>query len=453
MKSISLREIQSRSESKESFNTIHYVLDRITLSKAFQRLGGKTQIFPAGSHDHVQNRLTHTLCVTNISRFMARRLRLNELISEVIALSHDIGHTPFGHAGERVINQVMNGCLLDGATEENIKGGSSSCGLGFKHNLQSAYLCIELENILKKQNANATDYSIYRILYGIINHSDVNWDECKNIKAYEKSSMCKCSLSHYNDVKKAIRADSYTIESELVAIADEIAQRQHDILDAYYMRIMSFEEIKKLIKPVFNVTESILNDEYKICKEGQHKAILKLSLLLANAYITNIITTSREYMKSNYDNMMPNQIEILRKLKPIRMSNELREIDENIVKSKLMTTVLNSHYVQRLDGVADYVIRKLYAAYLENPMQLYDPSIVTIMNRYNKAIHKPNKYSYDLKDKIGKARKDMQDCQKQDSPDFKGVLLRGITDHIAGMTDAYALNEYKQLYGHEFTRM
>jgi len=433
----------------EKLNSIHFVLDRIAINKAYHRLAGKTQIFSANSHDHVQNRLTHTLTVANISRFIARVLGLDELHSEVIALCHDIGHTPFGHAGERFINRVMNGCggIVN---KESISNSEASLGFGFKHNLQSAHLCTKLEDVFDGKNRANHNYSTARILYGVISHSSVTWDNCLSINNHTNGEKCHgCSLSFYNSIKKVIRADNYIVEAEVVAMADEIAQRQHDILDAYYMKLMSFREIKELIKPIVEKASTSVRRSYDRCKEGEHKAILELSRCLAGAYIENVVETSMENLRALKGTTIQNNIAELRNANPIKMTHELTRIDENIVKATLKTTVLNSHHVQRLDGVAEYVIRKLYQAYLENPMQLYDPTIITILKRYKELIGEEDTYKYDIKKSIGEARRDLMEFHKKRNDGFIAILLRGITDHIAGMTDAFAIKEYRQLYGQE----
>ena len=100
--------------------------DKIIHSKAFRRLKHKTQVFVAPEGDHFRTRLTHTLEVAQIARTVARALRLNEDLTEAMALGHDIGHTPFGHAGERALSEICPG--------------------GFKHNMQSLRVCELLEN-------------------------------------------------------------------------------------------------------------------------------------------------------------------------------------------------------------------------------------------------------------------------------------------------------------------
>ncbi len=148
--------------------------DRIIHSKAFRRLKHKTQVFLRPTGDHYRTRLTHTLEVSQISRTIARCLFLNEDLTEAIALGHDLGHTPFGHAGERVLNDI--------------------CPFEFRHNEQSVRVCTDLE-----KNGNGLNLT-YEVLDGI---------------------LCHTGKKH---------AD--TLEGQIVRIADKIAYINHDIDDA-----------------------------------------------------------------------------------------------------------------------------------------------------------------------------------------------------------------------------
>lgn len=116
--------------------------DRILFSKEFRRLNGKTQVFVNGFDDHVRNRLTHTLEVSQISQTIAKYLGLNLTLAEAISLSHDVGHTPFGHVGERALNQFTNNC----ESYDNFKIEDPT-QLGFKHNWQGVKVVSSLERI------------------------------------------------------------------------------------------------------------------------------------------------------------------------------------------------------------------------------------------------------------------------------------------------------------------
>ena len=157
--------------------------DRILHSKAFRRLKHKTQVFISPAGDHYRTRMTHTLEVSQIARTIARALTLNEDLTEAIALGHDLGHTPFGHTGEEVLNDLLPG--------------------GFKHNEQSLRIVEILEDL------NLTEET----LDGILNHTG--------------------------------KTDPYTLEGQIVKIADRIAYLNHDIDDAQRAGIIKETDLPK----------------------------------------------------------------------------------------------------------------------------------------------------------------------------------------------------------------
>ncbi len=158
--------------------------DRITHSKAFRRLKHKTQVFISPEGDHYRTRLTHTLEVSQIARTVARALQLNEDLCEAIALGHDLGHTPFGHAGETALNEVFNE--------------------GFKHNEQSLRIVELLED---GRGLNLT----LEVRDGILNHTG--------------------------------NQNPFTLEGQIVKIADRIAYINHDIDDALRAGILKNEDL------------------------------------------------------------------------------------------------------------------------------------------------------------------------------------------------------------------
>lgn len=164
--------------------------DRIIHSKAFRRLKHKTQVFLSPESDHYRTRLTHTLEVSQIARTLARALRLNEDLTEAIALGHDLGHTPFGHAGERALNDIMP--------------------FDFTHFDQSVRVCEVLEKEGKGLNLTA------EVLDGIKHHTRGEW--------------------------------AHTLEGKLVRFADRIAYINHDIDDAVRAGVISNEDIPKEIR-------------------------------------------------------------------------------------------------------------------------------------------------------------------------------------------------------------
>ncbi|MBP5353723.1 MAG: deoxyguanosinetriphosphate triphosphohydrolase [Lachnospiraceae bacterium] len=159
--------------------------DRIIHSKSFRRLKDKTQVFLTPDGDHYRTRMTHTLEVSQIARSISKALLLNEDLTEAIALGHDLGHTPFGHAGERALNRA--------------------CPLGFEHNVQS----LRVVNILEKdgRGLNLTK----EVLDGILNHQT--------------------------------EGHPFTLEGRVVQLADKMAYVNHDIDDAIRGHIIREEDI------------------------------------------------------------------------------------------------------------------------------------------------------------------------------------------------------------------
>lgn len=160
--------------------------DRILHSKAFRRLKHKTQVFLSPEGDHYRTRLTHTLEVSQIARTMARALRMNEDLTEAIALGHDLGHTPFGHAGERTLQTLMNG--------------------GFQHYEQSVRVVTKLEPL------NLT----YEVLDGIDRHTAGDW--------------------------------AATNEGKLVRLADRIAYINHDMDDAIRAGVLTERDVPETLR-------------------------------------------------------------------------------------------------------------------------------------------------------------------------------------------------------------
>lgn len=170
--------------------------DRIIHSKSFRRLMHKTQCFLSPEGDHYRTRLTHTLEVSQIARTIARSLRLNEDLTEAAALGHDLGHTPFGHAGERILDSL--------------------CSVGFKHNEQS----LRVVDVLEKEGSGLN-------------------------LTYEVRNAIVC---HTGKVKAS------TLEGQIIKFADRIAYINHDIDDAVRAGVLTNDDIPKALKDVLGDT-------------------------------------------------------------------------------------------------------------------------------------------------------------------------------------------------------
>ena len=217
--------------------------DRIIHSKAFRRLIHKTQVFLAPEDDHYRTRLTHTLEVAQVARTAARMLQYNEDLTEAIALGHDLGHTPFGHAGESVLNHIHPG--------------------GFAHNEQSLRTVDRIEDASRRRGLNLT----YEVRDGILNHR--------------------------GPVAPA------TLEGQIVKISDRIAYVNHDIDDAIRSRIICFEDLPTEEIRVLGSTHSdrINNLIVDLCRYSEGKETVSLSPEFSEA-----LTSLRAFMFRNVYN-------------------------------------------------------------------------------------------------------------------------------------------------------
>ena len=223
--------------------------DRIIYSKAFRRLKYKTQFFLAPFGDHYRTRLTHTLEVTQIARTIARALRLNEDLTEAIALGHDLGHAPFGHAGERALQSI--------------------CPHGFQHDMQSLRVVEKLE---RRRGLNLTQ----EVLDGIVNHRT--------------------------------GSNPSTLEGKIVRISDKVAYINHDIDDSIRAGILSEEDLPKSIVDllgrsskerinnlVVNIIRMSSNENHIILDKEFEKALSDLKeYMFVNLYMNDYAKEEEE---------------------------------------------------------------------------------------------------------------------------------------------------------------
>lgn len=244
--------------------------DRIIHSKSFRRLKDKTQVFLSPDGDHYRTRMTHTLEVSQTARTIAKALRLNEDLTEAIALGHDLGHTPFGHAGERALAKV--------------------CPLGFKHNEQS----IRTVDILEKdgQGINLT----YEVRDGILNHQMSCMPSTLEGKIVRLSD--KIAYIHH-DMDDAIRAGIITEDDVPQSISSIIGRSCNDRLDAFIHDIVNYSEDKNDISMSPDVADAMKKMrefmfdrvyENKIAKSQEGKA-------------ERLIETLYEYYSDNIDQL------------------------------------------------------------------------------------------------------------------------------------------------------
>jgi len=266
--------------------------DRIIHSKAFRRLKHKTQVFLAPEGDHYRTRLTHTLEVSQISRTIARALRANEDLVEAIALGHDIGHTPFGHCGEEVLNRIYDG--------------------GFSHNEQS----LRVVDYLEKRKAN-NGYGLnltYEVRDGILNHRGIKMPE--------------------------------TLEGKIVRLSDRIAYINHDIDDALragvltmdsfpkeYLDVLGWTHGARINKLIIDVIESS-KDSYdiKMSKKIDKYFNLLREFMFEKVYLNEFAKKEEKKARKVIEELFEYFVEHPSKLPPERYEDFLKENNNEAIK-------------------------------------------------------------------------------------------------------------------------
>ena len=443
--------------------------DRILYSKSFRRLAGKTQVYLSGVDDHRRTRLTHTLEVSQIARSIAEPLRLDSDLVEAIALGHDLGHTPFGHVGERTLHEIMTphhnhvlgkNCPLNLEDENSEIPEELLPYLGFKHNLQSLKNAMRLEKHYGDHGLNLTSFT----LYGLQAHSSAHY-KAKRISnhdklvyyEYFKRNGCMLDEDHY----------AWSLESLVVAEADEIAQRHHDVEDAIRGKLISKEEIVSIVKKHFNdFLRPNEKRELKNAKDLDEETFIAIiSRIIVNMFVTRLIRASvvnintfifEENIKQasfakiiqnrNLDERIRNLIGYGKDEDGIKFS-ENAEMFERTITSR----VLSSYDIQAADAKGKYILRKIFQAYYATPQQLPNHCVYEFLSTY-----RPEEYSQsklirmEKEEGSGRVRSEfskiLEDIEKCDQT-AKLVLMRIICDYIAGMTDSFAQKTYEALYG------
>lgn len=400
--------------------------DRILYSKSFLRLRGKTQVFMLQKNDYIRTRMTHSLEVNQLAKSIASALGLNIELVEAIALGHDVGHTPFGHIGERTIAKMIK--------EDNDVPDQEK---GFKHNLQALRLLCDLEKGADYPNHKGLNLTKYT-LWGIAHHSSVK--ELLDEATGQPLNPIQTEHPIYDSYLQAV--DSYwSFEGLVVALADEIAQRHHDIEDSLRYGIIARRELLQQIKQfkkVFGKAEqdcfNRLQSEVDSLVDPVFNSLF--ARLVVNLYVTSAINQTKINMKAlgqKYDIKRQEDFQNVKADIPfaeyqacVALKQNLTDLDIAFQKY-LKTQVLSSYEAQAMDGKAEYIIRKLYKAFCDNPTQLSDNALCSYAGFVGLSLTR-----YDA---------------LQHLEEHKNILHRCIADYIGGMTDNFAYDEFDRLYG------
>ncbi|WP_427184341.1 deoxyguanosinetriphosphate triphosphohydrolase [Bordetella bronchialis] len=302
--------------------------DRIIHSTAFRRLEYKTQVFINHEGDLFRTRLTHSLEVAQIARTVARSLRLNEELTEAISLAHDLGHTPFGHAGQDELNACMHE-LAPGAG-------------GFEHNLQSLRVVDELEE-----------------RYAAFNGLNLCFETREGILKH-------CSLAHARQLGKVgerfIRRRRPSLEAQLANLADEVAYNNHDIDDGLRSGLVTVEQMRQV--RIFARHYDAVAAQYP--DVPSRRAIAETIRRMINTLIVDLTTTTAERIARH----RPGSVEDVREAPALAgFSDGIRqEADE--LKRFLFENLYRHFRVMRMTSKARRIVRDLFTAFLSDPRLL-----------------------------------------------------------------------------------
>ena len=411
--------------------------DRIIHSRAFRRLEAKTQVVLIHESDHSRTRLTHSLEVGQISESIALDLGLNTFAVWAIALGHDVGHTPFGHTGERALNEI----LIDFGLE------------GFKHNYQSILVVNKLEKRYQKGDGLNL---MWETRDGILKHSRLKADI--DLKNYDKKLDTKLEWP-------------ITLEGQVIRIVDEIAQRTHDTDDGLRTNRIDMKELvqQEVIKDVIKV--SGLNGK-KLVQEFSNDKNLIISTLIISMikyYILKTIQNTRKNIKDRgikkYDDVKKSKKII------VDWDDEFFKKDSDFVKNFLRPQFYEHHEIKRMDSRAEFFLNQIFKAFLNHPKQLpesihilFSAEVKSYLSKHKDYGNK--KFSEAIKNFLGNDNPPcLNKCEyipKSKYPHKEQIEksacpllkfnenacegIRVITNHIAGMTDRYAHLEYSRLY-------
>jgi dGTPase len=333
--------------------------DRIIHSTAFRRLEYKTQVFVNHEGDYYRTRLTHTVEAAQVTRTLARILGLNEDLAETVALAHDLGHTPFGHAGERTLDRLMG-----------------PYG-GFEHNAQS----LRIVDVLEERYPNFRGLNLsWEVREGIVKHS-TRYDRPQVVEFGADQAPC--------------------LEAQIVDFADEVAYTAHDVDDGLQSGMLDPDDLLT-VEVWSQAWRASIQIGQSTTRVTRYQAVRRL--------IDWMVTDLAETLQARLTREGIDSLAGVRRVKPrlVEFSPAMAE-RHRVLKSFLYDRLYHHHRVTRMTQKADRIMSALFEVYMAEPKQL--PPHVTSR------------------------------VAEEDE-----TMPRVIADYIAGMTDRFALEEYKKLF-------
>ncbi|MHB1359300.1 MAG: deoxyguanosinetriphosphate triphosphohydrolase [Rhodocyclaceae bacterium] len=298
--------------------------DRIVHSTAFRRLEYKTQVFVNHEGDLFRTRLTHSIEVAQIARSIARALSLNDDLTEAIALAHDLGHTPFGHAGQDALNE----CMIDHG--------------GFEHNLQSLRIVDRLE---ERYGAFDGLNLMFETRAGILKH-------CAPAQARDLGAVGQRFL---DDRRPAL-------EAQICNLADEIAYNNHDVDDGLRSGLITLEQLEQISLFARHARQALLEFPTLAGRRLIHETVRRV----IDAQVTDLLTETRQRIAANGIKTLAD----VERAPPLVGFSAAMQTENRELKTFLRTELYRHYQVVRMTNKARRVVRDLFAAFLAEPRLL-----------------------------------------------------------------------------------
>jgi dGTPase len=360
--------------------------DRIVHSTAFRRLVYKTQVFLNHEGDLFRTRLTHSLEVAQLGRSIARSLHLNEDLVEAIALAHDLGHTPFGHAGQ----DALQDCMADYG--------------GFEHNLQS----LRVVDLLEERYPLFDGLNLtFETREGILKH-------CSRTNA----RLLEAAEQVYADgqggvARRFLEAQQPSLEAQLCNLADEIAYNAHDIDDGIRSGLITMQQMQDV--PLFNdFCEQARKTHAHLCEPAQARRLMYESIrLMLSEQVFDVIAATQAAIEA----AQPRSVEDVRRSVPlVAFGTEMQQRSAQL-KQFLFAQLYRHPQVVQTMVQAKQVVRELFDIYTTAPQEM--------------------QAGFALRSRSVQAA----------TWDAGPALQRSVADYIAGMTDRFAWREHHRLTG------
>ncbi len=334
--------------------------DRVIHSRAFRRLEYKTQVFLNGTGDHLRTRLTHTMEVAAIARNITRALRLNEDLTETIALAHDLGHSPFGHKGEEALDRMMRG-----------EGG-------FEHNRQS----LRVVEFLEQKYPGFTGLNLsWEVREGLAKH----------FTSYDQPGR-----------QKGFKARSSSLEAQVANLADEITYYSHDLDDGLSARLLCEKKLNRDVQ-VWRQASARVKKEFGVLPDESRRYYIIRCII--DDQVKDVVETSERAI----------------------LAADVQSADDVRMQAKALIRYSDGRRVLNIE-LRKYLYQNLY---------------------YNPEVHEPNRRAVRMLEELFRY---FIAHPKEISEQFrrrarKEGWPRSVCDHLACMTDRFAIQEYQRLFG------